>query len=69
MAEEFGTILKRYRNLARQRVSSALNPEVRDSVIGVVVDLLSQLNHSMQVTTDSARRDAWVQTAVGTRLG
>ena len=68
MAEAFDDILNKNRNLARQRISSALNPEVRDSNIGVFIDLLSQNYHALQITTDNARRDAWVGTAEGTRL-
>ena len=68
MAEQFNDILNRNRNLARQRISGALNPEVRDSNIGVIIDMLTQNHHALQIAVDNALRDAWLGSAIGTRL-
>ena len=68
MADTFEQI--KMRNIAkiRQTVSPNLLPESRDNVVGVMVDLLSQNNLGTQIAIDNARRDAFIQTAVGTRL-
>ena len=68
MADTFDTIKRRNIAKIRQTVSPNLLPESRDNVVGVIVDLLSQNNLGTQIAIDNARRDAFIQTAVGSRL-
>ena len=68
MADDFDTIKRRNIAKIRQTVSPNLLPESRDNVVGVFVDLLSQNNLGTQIAIDNARRDAFIQTAIGTRL-